>query len=239
MQSHPRLVRIGHGASTGCEAELLALMASQRERPGEAKDAWGELYERHRRYLYVVVSRAHGSFLGEDGVVDIVVDTFQRAFEWAGRQESPAQVWADFEGPTPDTTRRRVLGWLGAIAAQLFRDRYRESASDAKEHDAYLADWKAAQEPSAEAGDLSAREMLTAALISLRPEEADAIRASLPWYDPDRQEFSLPRGEATRIATALGTTPDAFRQRRHRGLRRIEEELRRAGYAPAKQEERS
>ena len=40
------------------EAELLGAMAMQSQATERARAAWGELYTRHRRYVYAVVSRA-------------------------------------------------------------------------------------------------------------------------------------------------------------------------------------
>src|SRR5437762_3591929 len=110
MAANERLAMAIIGRALASEAELLGLMASQGDGGELARAAWGELYVRHRRYLYVVLSRSYGSFLGEDGTVDLVADTFQRAFEWAGRQKSGDEVRAQFTGESPDSTRRRVLG---------------------------------------------------------------------------------------------------------------------------------
>lgn len=220
------------------EAELLGTMAMQAHAADAARAAWGELFVRHRNYLFVVASRAYGSFLGEDGVVDLVSDTFRRAFEWCGRQPDPGQVRAQFTSPDADETRRRVLGWLGAIAQGLFRDRFREVADAAEKADQFHEDWQRCQAEEPEDAPESSRHHLDAALDTLSQHEADALRASLPWYDPDTQSFNLPRGEASRLAELLGTNPETLRQRRHRALQRIKEYLKKAGYTfPSKEEE--
>ena len=51
------------------KADLLAAMAMQENGGKEARAAWGELFERHHDYIYVVVSRAYGSFPGEDETI--------------------------------------------------------------------------------------------------------------------------------------------------------------------------
>ena len=219
------------------EAELLAAMTVRAANVGEARDAWGELFERHRRYVFVVVSRAYGSFLGEDGTVDLVCDTFRRAFEWAGRQENSDEVRAQFTGKDPDSTRRRVLGWLGAIAKQLFRDRYREESASKDEAAQFFDQWRSAQEHPAETGDSIQVAHIETALSSLGAAEAEALRVSLPWYDPESRTFNVPRGEAARLAAELQTTPDTLRQRRHRAIKRIEKHLVHAGYAAVIEEE--
>lgn len=219
------------------EAELLGAMAMQSQALERARAAWGELYTRHRRYVYAIVSRAYGSFLGDDGVVDLVCDTFRRAFEWAGRQGDAADVRAQFAAENPDSTRRRVLGWLGAIAQGLFRDRYRQGAAESANHERYLEDWKRSQEQEDEGEARVPADGLRDALAALSATEAEALRISLPWYDLATRSFNVPRGEAARLAELLGVTPEALRKRRHRAITRIEEHLRQAGYAIVEQEE--
>lgn len=223
--------------ATTSEADLLAIMSARSQDQVQARAAWGELFERHRRYLYAVVSRSYGTFLGEDGTVDLVSDTFLRAFEWAGRQPSPDDVRSRFVDEDPDSSRRRVLGWLGAIARQLFKDKFREAAEARDEMSEFLDSWRNNEENPAEAPDAVLARELNRALDDLSAAEADALRASLPWYDVETRTFAVPRGEAARLAAALNASPDALRQRRHRALERIERHLEECGYALAEVEE--
>ncbi len=209
------------------DADLLGHMASQRDDPVRARDAWSELYSRHRRYLFVVARRAYGSFLGEEGTTDLVVDVFHRAFEWAGRQESPDSVRARFEAEDDDATRRQVLGWLGVIAERLFKDRFREGARSASRFDEYLEDFlrcEASNEDGSATENSDAGQM-RGALATLDQLDQDVLRLSLPWYDVATRSFAVPRGEGAKLAALIGLSPDAFRQRRHRALRRIEQQL--------------
>ena len=203
------------------EAELLGLMTDQAKAAAHARDAWAELYARHRRYLFVVISRAYGSFLGEDGTVDLVVDTLRRAYEWAGRQPSPIETAARFTGTDPDSTRRRVLGWLAAIAERLFKERFRSGGAARALEKEIRADWEHAPAQEGDAEVSAPNPELAAALADLSEGERDALRLSLPWYDPGSGTFALPRGEAARIAALLDTSPDAVRQRRFRAIRKL------------------
>jgi DNA-directed RNA polymerase specialized sigma24 family protein len=225
-----RLRKAPVNQAAASEAELLAVMVRQENGGQEARAAWGELFNRHRKYVYAVASRSYGSFLGEEGTVDLVCDTFRRAFEWAGRQKSPDEVQASFAAEDADSTRRRVLGWLGAIAQQLFRDRFREEGSDRDAQADFFEQWRSAENHPAEVSDSMLLRELEVALGTLTEQQAEAVRASLPWYDVESRTFMLPRGEAARLAAVLKTTPDTLRQRRHRGIERIEEHLRQAGY---------
>jgi len=217
---------IGPVNLTACsEAELLALMAGQATSGELARDAWGELFVRHRRYVYLIANRAYGSFLGEDGTTDLVVDTFRRAFEWAGRQAVSHEVAAQFTGNCPDATRRRVVGWLGAIAERLFQDRFSDHTKETANHDQFTEEWISCQDRVEEGTDPASVVALREALANLSPADAEALRVSLPWYDPTTRAFMVPRGEATRLAALLGTTTEALRQRRHRAIKRLEQHL--------------
>jgi hypothetical protein len=68
--------------------------------------------------------------------------------------------------------------------------------------------------------------LLVRALDKLSQDDVEALRVSLPWYEPETGEFAFPRGEAARAAFSLGIAPDALRQRRHRGLKHLESLLR-------------
>lgn len=217
------------------EAELLRRMALRGGDSEQARAAWEELYVRHRRYLYLVVSRAYGSFLGEDGTVDLVVDTFRRAYEWAGRQANSDEVCIRFTGDNPDSTRRRVLGWLGAISERLFKDRFRDHAVEVEEHGRFLEDVKRQQESDWVPDPLSVTR-LHDALAALSPTDADALRVSLPWYDLQSRAFAVPRGEASRLADLLGVSPEVLRQRRHRAIKKLEERLHKTGFIESGEE---
>jgi hypothetical protein len=194
--------------------------------PGElARRAWEELYVRHRRYLFVVVRRCYGAALDDDGLIDLVVDTLRRAYGWARRQTNADDVRKRFTGPDSDSTRRRVLGWLGAIAKQLFLDGFQVRRSSAAEFSRFLEDHARAHEHTAEQDDPARLELLETALASLNPDETDALRVSLPWYDLETRSFAVPRNEASRLASLLHTTTENLRQRRHRAIKKLEKHL--------------
>lgn len=197
------------------EAALLGIMADKND-PEAARDAWDELYRRHVRYIHLLVARSFGRQLDDHAVSDVVVDTFRAAYEWARRQPTPAEVVQRFDDPDADLVRRRVLGWLGVIARRNAIHR----ARDARYSHAALGLDGASDSGRAEApSSLASR--LAGALSSLSPDELNVLTASLPWYDLETQRFQLPRGEASRLAAAMEMSVDAFRQRRHRALKRL------------------
>ena len=201
------------------EAELLGLMGDQLRNPGTAREAWAELHGRHSRYIFTVVARAFGGALGDkERISDVVVDTLQTAFDWAGKQPSPEQLVARFADQDPDGVRRRVLGWLSVVARRIAAHRI---ASDVDAPGELLGDLPAPEQDADDEPPLALRSLLRDALGKLSKKETEALQVSLPWYEPETGEFSFPRGEAARIAASLRTTPGAFRQSRHRSMKRL------------------
>ncbi len=205
------------------EAELLGVMSRQQDNPEAARDAWGELYRRHARYVSVSVARGYSDSIGgASAVSDVVVDAFQAAFKWAADQQRREEVLARFHTPDRDITRRRVLGWLTVIARRLALHRVAQSSGHPAEHYSYNFDSCPDADEDSEPPPSAHRTQLRDALVQLQREEREALQLSLQWYDPDLGEFCFPRGEAARVAASLGITPDNFRQRRHRSLKRLQ-----------------
>jgi DNA-directed RNA polymerase specialized sigma24 family protein len=152
--------------SASTEAELLGLMAAREGGQEHAKAAWGEAH-----YLFAVVSRSYGRFLGEDGIADLVVDTFRRAYEWARKQTSPHELVERFSAENRDSTRRKVLGWLSSIAERLFKDRFRDDAAEAQDFALFLEHWRSSNERP---GGLPASRMLTTLEAALRVARSGA-----------------------------------------------------------------
>lgn len=209
------------------DADLLSVMTARAGDRAQAKAAWEELFLRHRRYLFAVLSRSYGSLLGDDGVADLVIDTLRRAYEWASAQVDADAVRARFAGDSHDAVRRRVLGWLGVIAERQFKERFREGAAKRSEFLQFVID----RSRTTDSATSPASPELDAAIAQLSESEAEALRLSLPWYDPVSSSFAVPRGEAARIAAMLMVTPDTLRQKRHRAIKKIAASLREAGYA--------
>jgi len=204
------------------EAGLLALMSMQDAAPEEAREAWAELYRRHSRYVAVVASRAlRERGRDDDAVRDVVVDAFQAVFDWTARQRSGDDLASRFDGHDSDVARRKALGFLAIVTRRLAARRLADRARSPREFlHASLED--SASEELSDPPPRTEFSKLEAILALLGSEEAEALRASLPWYRPETGEFAFPRGEAARVAASLGITPEALRQRRFRSLRRLQ-----------------
>ena len=206
------------GVGAASEAELLGFMAGEQRDPEGAREAWAELHRRHARYISVVARRAFGSRLGTpDRVADVVADTLQAAFDWAGRQPSAEQLVAKFDDPDRDAIRRKVLGWFAVVARRIAAERIVNAG--ARPHQLHTE--AEVPEVDDDPPPSGLQSLLGSALEKLSPLELEALRVSLPWYEPESREFSFPRGEARKVAASLGVTPDTLRQRRHRSMKRL------------------
>lgn len=206
------------------EAELLGVMALQELDADAARDAWSELYCRHSRYVGKVAARALGERSGDsDAVADVVNDAFHSVFDWAGRQSKDADLAERFDAPDRDVVRSKVLAFLATVTRRLVAHTFTGQRRAPREflHDD-IDEMSAGADEDTEPPPTPEHSKLDAVLELLSSDEAEALRVSLPWYQPETGEFSFPRGEAARVAASLGITPDTLRQRRCRSLKRLQ-----------------
>jgi hypothetical protein len=206
------------------EAELLGLMSMQRLEPDAARDAWAEMYRRHSRYVASVVARAFPQRARDaDTLSDIVSDAFRTVFDWAGRHRSGEALAERFAATDRDGVRRKVLGFHAVVARRLAMRRFAVQGRGPREFThGDIEQVASATEEDYEPPPATKVSKLEALLELLSSDEAEALRVSLPWYQPETGEFSFPRGEAARVAESLGITPEALRQRRSRSLKRLQ-----------------
>ena len=216
----------GHDLGDRTEAELLAVMSMQHFDPSAARAAWSEMYHRHSRYVAAVVTRAFGERVRDaDALSDIVGDAFRTVFDWAGRHGSGENLAERFAAHDRDGVRSKVLGFHAVIARRLAARRFTAHSRRPREFTHSDIEQVASADEDTEPPPATERSKLEVVLELLSSEEAEALRVSLPWYQPETGEFSFPRGEAARVAASLGITPEALRQRRSRSLRRLQKLL--------------
>lgn len=209
------------------DADLLAWMALAAEDADSARRAWEAFYLRHVRYLYAVCLRAYGMMLGEDGVADVVADTFARAYERAGTYAVPGDADVDRQ-------RRLVRGWLGRIAQRLAQDVLRgrgrlKARNLAPEHWQQLAESPATNDDDGR--EPQRVQAVREALATLSEREATVLRVTMQWYRPESEHQRLPNDVAADLARAFGTTPENLRQVRRRAIKKVEQQLRQGGWA--------
>jgi DNA-directed RNA polymerase specialized sigma24 family protein len=199
-------------------------MALQSLDANAARDAWSELYCRHSRYVAKVASRALGEHARDaDTVADLVNDAFHSVFDWAGRQSRDTDLAERFAAPDRDVVRSKVLSFLATVTRRLVAHTFTARGRAPREflHDD-IDQMPAGAGEDTEPPPSTERSKLDAVLELLSSDEAEALRVSLPWYQPETGEFAFPRGEAARVAATLGITPETLRQRRCRSLKRLQ-----------------
>lgn len=196
------------------DADLLGYMSMDKDDPASARDAWAEFYRRHAEFLYAVCFRAYGALLGgEAGVCDLVAETFKRVYEHAARFDAAGLIEAE-------ALRRRTRAWLGRVAQRLVQDALRgRRRLPAKELSAEA--WQNVPPPPRAPGDPEKIRAVRAAIDTLSPKEQMVLRATMQWYQPDRDNQRLPNDVAAELAATLATTPENLRQIRRRAMRKI------------------
>lgn len=220
------------------DASLLALMAIQEEEEDAeiAKEALGELFERHSQFLTPVVTRVFGSMLGgAKAAEDMVVEVFWRVYEHCGRAgakdkhygRTGAKDKADdfeskFHGADLDRSRKSVRAWLSRVAENMFRDLLRQS----ERAEEFQLDGEVISllEAPDDAPQLSPErvELVGKALEALTEVERDALVACLPWYDPATGEFDMGK-DARIVAESLGKTVGSVKKARRRAVDHLRE----------------
>lgn len=99
------------------DEELILMMADNKHNLTAAKAAWGELYLRHREFIFRVICKKSGNWPGFDDEVrrDFVSEVFIKIYLKAEKFEP--QKLTD-----RDEARKLVCGWMGTIAERILYD---------------------------------------------------------------------------------------------------------------------
>jgi RNA polymerase sigma factor (sigma-70 family) len=205
------------------DADLLLYMALREDDALLARKAWETFYLRHVEYLYGAC-RSNARLLGgEQGVADLVQDTFRRAFEMA-------HTFAAADGmKDPDDLRLWTRAWLGAIAASLVKSILRNghrlpTASLDQDHWQDIAE-RITDPPDDERTDAQSVIRMRQAVESLPERQQTVVLARMQWYDPAKERQRLPNAVAADLATTLETTPENLRKMYERALRQLKEQF--------------
>ena len=207
--------------SEDTDAELLKLIAFAHgdHADSTAREAFGELYNRHATWLYGRLWRARAYRLldWKNRVQDVIQETFYRAYKGANT--------FDANGITdPSRLEAIVRGWLGGIANRVIADMLRRFTPVPMEP-AQLENRHAAWEqfdPESSA-DSPLIEALQEELQKLSPLQKDILGTTELYYNPGETYQRLPNGVAKALAKRHGTSTENIRQIRRRtmnGLRR-------------------
>ena len=199
------------------EFELIRRMADHGPDSSEARAAWSLFYTRHYRFVARVCTHRHGYLLGLAAVNDLVQDTFINAFNGARTFDHAEECGAREQ-------ELKCRGWLVAIAHNLVRDRYRGQPEirlidDADLELAGLPDGNPDQVPAPESERLR---LLKSGLGLLSDAEQTVLRATMVWWQADREHQRMPESAMQQLSKDTGKAPDTIRQMRLRALRKLE-----------------
>jgi RNA polymerase sigma factor (sigma-70 family) len=198
------------------DADLLERVAGRDRDARAAHEAEGELYGRHVRYLYGVLSSRQQRMLTLAGISaeDLVQDTFRRAFE-------RAHTFSTDGISDPEQLRRRTRAWLGRIAQNLLADtleRVREvSATPYVER----VSCEEVDEPPASSPELR---MVREALEELSDREQDVLRVTALYFRAGEHQ-RLPNAVSAELADRWSTTSENVRAIRSRAMKKLKELL--------------
>lgn len=193
-------------------------MAATRDDEPAGAAAWAEFYTRHSRYLFAVLYQAHGKQLGNARVLELVHDTFIRAFEKA------ATFRPDGAAGNTDAGRRQVRAWIGQIAENMLRDSFRRDPQVVFMEEEEI---EAKHDRSSEGSEVEPPSVgalrLEKALAQLTEREQEVMRVTGFWYQGGQRKQRLPNSVMSQLAADLNTTPDNIRQIRARATKRLRE----------------
>lgn len=199
------------------DADLLREMAAEPCGSENGRAAWKEFYVRHRDYLYGVCVRAHGQQLGNGRVIELVQDTFVRAYERAASY-------------IPDDTldghsaRWRVRGWLGQISENIRRDYFRREPQVVFMEEDELPP---AEDPDLheDSGATERYQELEKVMETLTEREQDVLRTTAMWYKPGQRQQRLPNSVMKALAKTWNTTAENIRQVRVRAIAKVKSSM--------------
>ena len=200
------------------DVDLLAYMGMRDEDPGAARDAFAEFYQRHALWLY---KSMRGKFMkqlpdGEDGVKDLVQETFQKAYLGAHTFDAGSQSNAG-------AICGRVRAWLGAIGNNIRYDLFR--LPDGLDGAIELSDllYKSVVEPSSELSPEA--EFLRGVLDALSDRERDIVLENAFHMTFHGKHQRLPNEVSAALVRRWNTTPENIRAIRSRTYKKIKEAL--------------
>jgi RNA polymerase sigma factor (sigma-70 family) len=203
-----------HCRSQVADAELLREMAAEPRGSENGKAAWEEFYNRHRKYLYGVCLKAHGERLGNGRVVELVQDTFVRAYE-------RAKSYIADDGLDEQMARWRLRGWLGTISENIMRDYFRREPQIVFMEEDELPAAEDVDPMPEDTSRSERRRRMEKAMETLTEREQDVLRVTAMWYKPGQRQQRLPNSVMTNLASSWDTTPDNIRQIRGRAISKL------------------
>ena len=199
---------------------LLSLMAeSNNDRP-LAEQAFTEFYNRHQGYVLRIACKAANGLLDDDEKLDLVQETFIKAYEKAHTFKGGALNDATQE-------RRWARAWLGKIAKNLLIDKMRKKKGvlllnyddESVKREAELKRAVASLPRSSE------QRLVQEALERLTEKEQRILRLAAMNYSPGDKELRIPDSDLDELATTYNVSKASIRQTKKRAKEKVKNYL--------------
>lgn len=195
---------------------LLIYMSMKEDDSVTAKTAFNEFHHRHAKYLYNILIKQYPGLLRSEEINDLLQDTFLRVYEKAGTFKSTG-------AKNVKESEAHVRAWIGRIAINIHRDRYRRNKKNNEEH---LDDIEWENIPNRpESINIKTEEVqvIEKALDQLSEREKAIILVSFQYYDSEEGDSQISKEELNALCDRFQTTRDNIRQIRKRALQKIKE----------------
>lgn len=210
----------GLDVSQESEEDLLVFISWRADQPDVANAACGEFYQRHLKYVFAVITRAFGKELGQQGVEDMVSETFIRVFDRAGTYQVCGEKG-------PDRQRRNVRAWMGTVAMNVCRDHFRSPDTQLTLVDDWQGDHEAHRQqqeahPVPPSADLRC---VHEAMKQLNAREESVVSVTMAYWKLDSRHQRLPNDVANELARSLDTSSENIRKIRERAMKKLRESI--------------
>lgn len=191
------------------DENLLIFIGMKDECPDEASASWGELFCRHREYVFNLAKKIFPR-LDEDSHEDLVLETFSRVWRKASKFSS---------GGLTDPVRisRRFRVWLGYQLRHAYVQLF--NARENTFEDEFWSMQKAKESDCS--SDNTKNGEIQKALETLTDRERIVIQTTVQYFDPDHPKKHIPDSVLQALANELNTTTDNIRQIRHRASKKL------------------
>jgi RNA polymerase sigma factor (sigma-70 family) len=199
--------------------ELIRRMADQKIEFLGARNAWGRFYVRHHRSLLNICTYEYGYLLGPEEARDLVNDAFMRAFDGA-------PTFDHREACEAVVQRRKVRKWLGRIAENLVRDRYRGQPDvrllDDGEDFERLGGPRDESATQIQVPESKRLQLLKSGFALLSEIERTVLRATMFWWQAGQEHQRMPHAAMEELSKQIRKSPANIRQIRLRSMEKLE-----------------
>lgn len=198
------------------DEDLLIYMSMKDDDPFTAKTAFNELHHRHAKYLYNILIKQYPGLLRSEEIDDLLQETFLRVYEKANTFKSTG-------AKSVKESEAHVRAWIGRIAINIHRDRYRRNKKSNEEHSEDIEWEDIPNRPGSVNIKTEEKQIIEKALDTLPERDKAIILASFQYYDFEDGDFKIPKEELNALCDRFQTTRDNIRQIRKRSLQKIKE----------------